>query len=153
MGIVGCGDVADRRYFATEDLADRRARHAENGSEPVGPDPQRHPRLDHSLNDVGGQGARGPTRGGAAVLQARQAVSAISADPLRGRLTTHASHLGRLGHRPSLELDALGQERSAEYRQLRPTMSHESLPTVWITNNPNRGQGLSLVNNAAVNHS
>jgi hypothetical protein len=55
------------------------------------------------------------------------------------------------GH--AVDKDPVHEQPSAERRQLRPTMSHESLPfdVSWIPT-PSLGR-LSLVNNLFVNHS
>ena len=99
---------------------------------------------------------QGPWRVGwsrAPILESRLALGLIPAQPLPGRLATDSDHVRRVGHGHPVDQNPIHQELSAEDRQLRPTMCHESLPfdVSWIPT-PSLGR-LSFVNNLFVNHS
>src|SRR3970282_1787862 len=67
--------------------------------------------------------------------------------PLVCRRPTDSGRVGRLGDRPAIVDDPAHQELPAEHVETGPMLGHESLPTVWSVDTPNRERGLSAVNN------
>ena len=87
------------------------------------------------------------------VLESGRTLGLVPTQPLPGRLSADPDRIRGVSHGHPLDDDPIHQELSAEDRQLRPTMCHESLPfdMSWIPT-PSLGR-LSFVNNLFVNHS
>ncbi len=83
----------------------------------------------------------------AAIEQALLAFGLEPAKPLVGRRPTDPGSVGRLGDRPALVDDPGHQELPTEHVETGPMLGHESLPTVWSFDTPNRERRLSAVNN------
>lgn len=157
-------DVADRHArgavlvaqpgeaVAAQDVADRRARHAQHRREAVRSQPQLMAGAEDGVDADLLERAGRADRPRAAVLETGETRLAVAADPFRSRLPAHPSHVGGVGDRPALDLDPLDQELPAKDRQFRPTMHRESLPMGWSQIPQSHERGLSHVNNVFVNH-
>jgi hypothetical protein len=141
-----------RQSSAAEDVADRRAGHADERSQAVRAVRQFVAGDEDRRDRRGWQGPRRAARPGAVVLEAGDPVCSIPADPFGRCLTAHPGHFRRTGDRPAIDLHAIDQELSAEHGQLRPTMHRESPLFVWSKTPQTEEPGLSLVNNVLVNH-
>jgi len=157
-------DIADRdarwtilvaqpgQSVASQDIADGRAWHAHDAGQAMGTEALGmaggEDLVDLSLRQRPGRVVwpRSP------VLQASHSLGLEPAQPLPGRLPADPDHVRGVGHGHPVDDDPIHQELSAEDRQLRPTMCHESLPSVvsWIPT-PSLGR-LSFVNNLFGNH-
>jgi len=157
-------DIADRdagrtvlvsqpgQPVAGQDVADGRARHADDGRQPVRAEAVLVPGSEDRVHLHLGQGSWRAERPGAPVLEARLTLRFVSPEPLPGGLAAHPEHIGGMRDGHPVDQDPIHQELSAERRQLRSTMCHESLPSVvsW-TPTPSLGR-LSSVNNLFGNH-
>jgi hypothetical protein len=91
-------------------------------------------------------------RPGAPVGQPRRAFGPEAADPLVAGRPTDALRLDGRHHRPAKDGHPGHQQLTAKDVEKGSRMSHESLLTVRIFNNPSRAQRLSLVNNVFGDH-
>ncbi len=90
---------------------------------------------------------------GAPILEARQAVGAIAADPLVTGRSADPELLGHRGHWPAVDHDPLDQKLTTKDGEPRSRMCHESLRPMWVLNTSHRVAGLSFVNNVFGHHS
>ena len=97
-----------------------------------------------------GECVRTAVRSRGAVLEPGRPFVAEAADPLVRGGAGHADGLGGAHHRPPFLLNPLDDQPSAERRELRPTMTHESLLPVRSSDKPQTVQGGSRLSTTFV---
>lgn len=111
-----------------------------------------NPRGEDRLGLVEAQDPRRALRSGASIEQTWLALGTVAAEPLVGGRPADSLHRRGVGDRPAERLDPDDQELAAKDRQLRASMTHESLLSVRSGNTPYRSGRLSFVNNLVGNH-
>ena len=136
-----------------QDLADGRARVAGERRQAVWPVAPADSGPEDRCDGLGRQRAGRMMGPRAPIEQAILAFGLKPPQPFVRRRPTDSSSLRRLGDRPALVDDPGHQELPTEHVETSPMLGHESLPTVWSFDTPNRARRLSAVNNVCGKYS
>ena len=131
----------------TQHRGDRRGRVAQEWSQAIGSPAPFLSRGNDAGDLVRRRRARRTVGSGRPVDEAGQSFGPKSADPLVAGCAADAHRLRSGRDRPALVEHPCHEQTSPKDVEAGSRMSHESLLTVWIFNNPNRARRLSLVNN------
>jgi hypothetical protein len=130
-----------------QDCPNGRRRVTEQRPQSVGPPAPPAAGIEHALDLGCRRHPRRAMRSRRAIDEAGIAFGPVPAHPLVAGRPTDAHRFGRGHDRPALVEHPRHQQMASEDVETGSRMSHESLPTVRILNNPNRARRLSLVNN------